>query len=72
MISHLSAPIQSKLDKGKGHLYLETTKSQLLHISPPKDKPYIPTEIYKDCRHRISELRQSLSLSTSTTHGWHT
>ncbi|CAL8992708.1 unnamed protein product [Prunus brigantina] len=46
--SHHSAPVQSRLDKGKGPLYPETTKSQLLHISPLKDRPHESMKVYKD------------------------
>ncbi|KAI5323202.1 hypothetical protein L3X38_032274 [Prunus dulcis] len=53
MPSHHSASVHSRLGKGKGHLYLELTKSQLLHISPLKDKPHEPMKVYKDCRDRL-------------------
>ncbi|CAL8993892.1 unnamed protein product [Prunus brigantina] len=54
---HHSAPIQSRPGKGKGPLHPETTKSRLLHISPPKDRPHEPTKVYKDCRDRILDRR---------------
>ncbi|CAL9011788.1 unnamed protein product [Prunus brigantina] len=54
--------LQADLDKGKGLLHLETTKSSPLQISLPKDQPHAPTEVYKNCRDRIHELRPRLIL----------
>ncbi|CAL8102372.1 unnamed protein product [Prunus armeniaca] len=48
--SYHNAPIQSRLGKGKCPFYPETTKSRLLHISPPNDRPHEPVKVYKDCR----------------------
>ncbi|VVA28308.1 PREDICTED: LOC109947995 [Prunus dulcis] len=57
LVSHHSAPIQSRPDKGKGYLLPEATKSLLLYISPPRDRPQAPIKIYKDYRDCILELR---------------
>ncbi|CAL2271652.1 unnamed protein product [Prunus armeniaca] len=51
--SHHNVPTQPRPSKGKGPLYPETTKSQLLRISPPKNRPHEPTKVYRDCRDRI-------------------
>ncbi|CAL2255482.1 unnamed protein product [Prunus armeniaca] len=51
--SHHSVPIQPRPSKGKGPLHPETTKSRLLHISPPRNRPYEPTKVYRDCKDRI-------------------
>ncbi|CAL2257534.1 unnamed protein product [Prunus armeniaca] len=51
--SRHNAPVQSRLSKGKGPLHPEMTKSRLLHISPPKDRPHEPVKIYRDCRDRL-------------------
>ncbi|CAL2239911.1 unnamed protein product [Prunus armeniaca] len=51
--SQREAPVQPRLDKGKGPLYPKTTKPRLLHISPPKDRPHELVKVYKDCRDRI-------------------
>ncbi|CAL2271271.1 unnamed protein product [Prunus armeniaca] len=51
--SHHSPPIQPRPSKGKGPLHPETTKSRLLRISPPRNRPHEPTKVYRDCRDRI-------------------
>ncbi|CAL2260017.1 unnamed protein product [Prunus armeniaca] len=51
--SHHNVPTQPRPSKGKGPLYPETTKSQLLRISPPRNRPHEPTKVYRDCRDRI-------------------
>ncbi|CAL2225248.1 unnamed protein product [Prunus armeniaca] len=51
--SHHNVPTQPRPSKGKGPLYPDTTKSRLLHISPPRNRPHEPTKVYRDCRDRI-------------------
>ncbi|CAL2277001.1 unnamed protein product [Prunus armeniaca] len=51
--SHHSVPIQPRPSKGKVPLHPETTKSRLLRISPPRNRPHEPTKVYRDCRDRI-------------------
>ncbi|CAL2248236.1 unnamed protein product [Prunus armeniaca] len=51
--SHHNVPTQPRPSKGKGPLYPETTKSRLLRISPPRNRPHEPTKVYRDCRDRI-------------------
>ncbi|CAL2255722.1 unnamed protein product [Prunus armeniaca] len=51
--SRHSAPVQSRLSQGKGPLHLETTISRLLRISPSKDRPQEPVNIYRDFRDRL-------------------
>ncbi|CAL8157151.1 unnamed protein product [Prunus armeniaca] len=51
--SHHNVPTQLRPSKGKGPLYPEMTKSRLLRISPPRNRPHEPTKVYRDCRDRI-------------------
>ncbi|CAL2238164.1 unnamed protein product [Prunus armeniaca] len=44
--SHHSPPIQPRPSNGKGPLHPEMTKSRLLRISPPRNRPHEPTKVY--------------------------
>ncbi|CAL2266704.1 unnamed protein product [Prunus armeniaca] len=48
--SHHNALVQPRLGKDNSPLYPATTKSRLLHISQPRDRPHEPVKVYKDCR----------------------
>ncbi|KAL6269602.1 hypothetical protein ACE6H2_026513 [Prunus campanulata] len=48
LTSHHSAHIQTRPDKGKGHLHPEVAKSKFLHVPPPKDQPNAPAKVYRD------------------------
>ncbi|CAL2266408.1 unnamed protein product [Prunus armeniaca] len=56
--SHHSALVNSRLNKDKGPLHPETTKSRLIHISSPKDWPYEPMKVYRDCRDRLLDCQR--------------
>ncbi|CAL2259689.1 unnamed protein product [Prunus armeniaca] len=58
MHSRHSALVQSRLSKGKGPFHLETTKSQLLHISPLKDRPHELMKVYRDCKDLLLDRQQ--------------